>query len=154
MPAELDSIDLRILRLLQRDGGLGIAQISASVGLSHTPCWRRIKRLEENGVIRDRVAVLDPQKVGLAVSVFAQVTMASHKKSALASFENAVLSESRIMSCHSISGQSDYLIRVVVPDIADYECYLKDCILQLPNVDQVHSSFALREIKNLCALPI
>ncbi|HEY0938593.1 MAG TPA: Lrp/AsnC family transcriptional regulator [Steroidobacter sp.] len=150
----LDTIDLKILRLLQQSADLGVVQISEQVGLSHTPCWRRIQRLQQSGVIRERVAILDPAKVGLPVSVFAQITMLSHKKAALASFERAVQSEPEIVGCYSITGMSDYLIQVVVADVAAYERFLKERITQLPNVNQVHSTFALREIKNTSALPI
>lgn len=150
----LDSVDLKILRLLQQRADLPIAELGEKVGLSHTPCWRRVRRLDESGVIRERVAVLDPAKVGLSVSVFAYVAMESHKKAALASFERAVQGEPEIVDCYSVTGASDYALRVVVPDVAAYERYLKDRLVLLPNVKQVHSSFALREVKHSTALPI
>lgn len=151
---KLDQIDRKILRLLQRDANMGVVEIGELVGLSHTPCWRRIQRLQQNGVIRERVAILDPVKVGLPVSVFANITITSHKKTALAAFERAVLNEPDIVSCHSVTGAYDYLVRVVVPDVASYETYLKERLLQLPNVDQVHSAFALREVKQTSVLPL
>lgn len=151
---DFDAIDLKILKLLQQRADLPIAEIGAQVGLSHTPCWRRIRRLEDTGVIRERVVVLDPVKVGLAVSVFALITMESQKKSALAAFERSVLSEPEIVDCHSVTGTSDYMLRVVVSDVASYERYLKETLVHLPNVKQVTSSFALREIKQSSALPL
>jgi Lrp/AsnC family transcriptional regulator len=151
---KLDQIDRKILRLLQRDANMGVVEIGEHVGLSHTPCWRRIQRLQQNGVIRERVAILDPEKVGLPVSVFANITITSHKKAALAAFERAVSNEPDIVSCHSVTGTYDYLVRVVVPDVASYETYLKERLLQLPNVEQVHSSFALREVKQTSVLPL
>jgi Lrp/AsnC family transcriptional regulator len=151
---KLDQIDLKILRLLQRDANLGVVEIGERVGLSHTPCWRRIQRLQENGVIRERVAILDAEKVGLPVSVFANITIASHKKAALSAFERAVSNEPDIVSCHSVTGAYDYLVRVVVRDVASYESYLKERLLQLPNVEQVHSAFALREVKQTSTLPL
>ncbi|HEY4366677.1 MAG TPA: Lrp/AsnC family transcriptional regulator [Steroidobacteraceae bacterium] len=150
----MDEVDLKILRLLQRSATMPVAEIGEQVGLSHTPCWRRIRRLEESGVILRSVAILNPAGVGLAVSVFANVTMASHQKAALTSFERAVQKENEIADCHSVTGTSDYLLRIVVPDVAAYERYLKEHLVHLPNVHQVHSSFALREIKHTTELPI
>jgi DNA-binding Lrp family transcriptional regulator len=150
----LDAIDLKILRLLQQRADIPIVQLGENVGLSHTPCWRRVRRLEESGVIRERVAVLDPAKVNLSVNVFAYVAMDSHKKAALAAFEKVVLTEPEIVDCYSVTGASDYALRIVVPDVAAYERYLKDRLVHLPNVRQVHSSFALREVKHSAALPI
>jgi Lrp/AsnC family transcriptional regulator len=150
----MDNIDLRLLRILQRTALMSIAEIAERVGLSHTPCWRRIRRLEEARVITARVTILDPEKVGLPVSVFANVTMVSHSKAALASFERAVEKQPEIVDCYSITGASDYLLRISVPDVAAYERYLKDQLVHLSNVEQVHSSFALREIKHTTELPI
>lgn len=150
----MDEIDLKLLRILQRDAMLPIAELAERIGLSHTPCWRRVRRLEEAGVIRKRVAILDPASVDLPVSVFANVTMASHQKAALTSFERAVEKEAEIVDCYSVTGTSDYLLRISVPDVAAYERYLKEHLVHLPNVDQVHSSFALREVKHTTELPI
>lgn len=150
----MDEIDLKLLRILQRNALLPIAEIAEKVGLSHTPCWRRIRRLEESGVITRRVTILDPGKVNLPVSVFANVTMSSHSKTALTSFERAVEKEAEIVDCYSVTGSSDYLLRISVPDVAAYERYLKEHLVHLPNVDQVHSSFALREVKHTTELPI
>ena len=116
----MDEIDLKLLRILQRDAMLPIAELAERIGLSHTPCWRRVRRLEEAGVIRKRVAILDPASVALPVSVFANVTMASHQKAALTSFERAVEKESEIVDCYSVTGTSDYLLRISVPDVARF----------------------------------
>ncbi|MET0498375.1 MAG: Lrp/AsnC family transcriptional regulator [Steroidobacteraceae bacterium] len=150
----MDDTDLKLLRILQRNALLPIAEIAEKIGLSHTPCWRRIRRLEETGVITSRVTILDPAKVNLPVSVFANVTMTSHLKAALTSFERAVEKEPAIVDCYSVTGVSDYLLRISVPDVAAYERYLKEHLVHLPNVQQVNSSFALREVKHTTELPI
>jgi Lrp/AsnC family transcriptional regulator len=150
----LDSVDLKILRLLQTHADLPVAELGAKVGLSHTPCWRRIRRMERLGVIRQRVMLLDPCAVGLSVNVFAHIIMESHKKVALSAFERSVQDEPSIVDCYSLAGASDYMLRIVVPDVAAYEKFLKDRLLHLPNVRQVQSSFALQEIKHSSALPI
>lgn len=150
----LDAIDRKILRQLQMQADISIVDLSLKIGLSHTPCWRRVRQLEQSGVICKRVALIDPCSVGLSVNVFAHIAMESHKKAALAAFERSVQDQPAIVDCYSVTGVSDYVIRVVVPDVAAYERFLKETLLHLPNVAQVQSSFALREIKHSSALPI
>ena len=150
----LDEFDRKILLEVQEDAGISVQALSEKVGLSHTPCWRRLKRLEQDGVIAGRVALVDPKKVGLSVCVFAQVTIKSHSEASLSAFEIAVQDCPEIIDCHEMSGATDYLLRIVAPDITSYERFLKATLLNLPNVDSVNSSFALKEVKHATSLPV
>ena len=150
----LDEFDRKILRAVQRDATVTVQALSEAVGLSHTPCWRRLKRLEAEGVIAGRVALIDPAKVGLPVCVFAHVSIKSHSEEALTAFERAVEACEAIIDCHEMSGETDYLLRIVAPDVASYERFLKTTLLHLPNVGSVNSSFALKEVKHATSLPV
>ncbi|MEL7030398.1 MAG: Lrp/AsnC family transcriptional regulator [Pseudomonadota bacterium] len=151
---KIDDIDRKIVRLIQKDATLSVQTISDEIGLSHTPCWRRIKRLEKDGVILARVGLVSAEAAGLPVCVFAQVTLKSHAEAALSAFEEAVQDCKEIMDCHEMSGDTDYLVRIVAPDIQSYERFLKKTLLNLPNVGSVNTSFALKEVKRNTALPI
>lgn len=150
----LDEIDLNILRILQSEPDINIADIGAQVGLSHTPCWRRIKKMEESGVIAGKVCLIDPEKTGLDVSIFVFVRLAIHSAQVLTEFEQATLSIPQIMQCYTMSGEFDYLLRVVVPSVRDYEKAVKGQLLTLPHVGVMNSHFALNEIKNTTCLPL
>lgn len=151
---ELDQIDLQILRILQAEPDINIADIGDKVGLSHTPCWRRIKKMEESGVIAGKVCLVDPEKTGFDVSIFVFVRLATHSSETLTEFEHATLSIPEIMQCYTMSGEFDYLLRVVVPSVRDYEKAVKGKLLKLPHVGIMNSHFALNEIKNTTSLPI
>jgi Lrp/AsnC family transcriptional regulator len=150
----MDQIDLKILSALQREPNLTIAQIGERVGLSHTPCWRRIKQMQESGVIKGRAVVLDPLKLNLEVTAFVFVRLKSHDEDALLQFEQAVADIPQIMQCYLMAAEFDYILRVITTGVQDYEAIVKRKLLHLPNVAFVNSSFALREIKNAVALPI
>lgn len=154
MEINLDKIDLKILGILQENTALNINEISDQVGLSHTPCWRRIKKMQEAGIIKAQVALLDGEKVGLDVSIFVFVRLDTHSAEALETFEKAVESVSEIMQCYTMSGEFDYLLRVVVSTVRNYEKTVKGKLLQLPHVGILNSHFALNEIKNSTALPL
>ncbi len=149
-----DEIDTKILRILQKDAGLNIGVIAERVGLSHTPCWRRINKMEEAGLIKNRLCILDPQKIGMDVSIFVFVRLDTHSPEVLEEFEAATLQISEIMQCYTMSGEFDYLLRVVVSTVRDYEKAIKGRLLKLPHVGIMNSHFALNEIKNTTALPI
>lgn len=153
-PDRLDAIDRRILRELQENADLSVNDLASRVGLSHTPCWRRIKRLEAEGVIRKRVALLDPEKLGLGVQVFAFVTLKEHADPALGAFDEAVKNLPEVIECHTTSGSRDYVLRIVAADIRAYEDYLKRHILTLPGVASVNSTFVISSIKDTTALPL
>lgn len=154
MPIRLDATDLLILRELQRDASLPNAEIAQRVGLSPSPCWRRIQRLENEGVIQRRVAVLDPQALGFGIVVFASLKLSAHGRGALPEFEAAVREYDEVTECYTVSGGVDYLLRVVTKDVHDYERFLRDRLLQLPSVAEVHSRIAITQVKYTTELPI
>lgn len=150
----MDSFDRRILIELQRDPGLSAAAVAERVGLSHTPCWRRIRKLEEDGTIVGRALLLDRKALGLNADIFAAIRLKIHDEKTLTEFEDAVRDRPEIVECFSMSGERDYLMHIVVADIAAYEIFLKKVLLHLPGVDSVNSTFALGCVKSTTQLPI
>jgi Lrp/AsnC family transcriptional regulator len=150
----LDEADMRILRVLQKEPTLTVAELGERVGLSHTPCWRRVKQMEEAGVIQGRAVVLDPDALGFEVSVFCLVRLKQHDEETLNAFEDAARRLPEILQCYSLAGEHDYVLRVLVRSVRDYEQVVKVSLLHLPHVNHVQSNFALREVKNTSALPI
>lgn len=153
-PIELDAMDRKILRELQRNAEYSMAELGDKVGLSHTPCWRRIKRLEAAGVIRAKVTLLNAQLLDLAVTVYAYIGIKRHDEESLERFETEVLKVPEIVECYSTSGDKDYVLRVIVDSVSHYEQLLKKTLVHLPNVDSVNSTFALKQIKYSTELPI
>jgi Lrp/AsnC family transcriptional regulator len=153
-PLLLDETDLKILRILQSDPEININDIGQRVGLSHTPCWRRIKKMQEAGLLKGRVWLVDGEKAGLDVSIFVFVRLDTHSAEVLERFEAATLHVPEILQCYTMSGEFDYLLRVVVPSVRDYEKAVKGKLLKLPNVGVMNSHFALNEIKNSTTLPL
>jgi Lrp/AsnC family transcriptional regulator len=149
---ELDNIDRAILRLLAEDASLSLNDIADKVGLTATPCWKRIKRMEEDGIIRARVAVLDADKLGLPVSVFVSVETADHSAEWLAKFAETIAATPEIVGAWRMSGDVDYLLHVIVPDIAAYDSFYRKLIAAVP-LRNVSSRFAMERMKN-GALPI
>lgn len=150
----LDSSDLKILRELQSNADLSLLDLGDRVGLSHTPCWRRVKKLEAAGIIRRRVTLLDPDRLGVAVNVFVQVALTTQQEDVLNEFEGAVQSIPQIVECYSISGDRDFLLRVVVADVSAYERLAKSVLVHLPHVANMSSTFALRQVKYSTELPL
>ena len=150
----LDSYDKKILMTLQKNADISMADLGNEVGLSHTPCWRRVKRLEEHGYIRSRVTLLNPQKLNLNVSVHAYLTIKSHEETSLNAFEQAVQKIPEIVECYSITGDKDYLLRLIVGSVDQYEKLLKQQLVHLPNVSSVNSAFALKQVKYTTELPL
>ena len=149
----MDDLDRKILSLLQRDSTLVVADIAEQVGLSTTPCWRRIQNLEKAGVIRARVALLDPDKLNVGVTVFVRVKTSQHNYEWLESFAKAVAEIDEVVEFYRMSGDIDYLLRVVVPDIASYDAVYKR-LIQAADLSDVSSSFAMEQIKFTTALPL
>ena len=149
----MDRIDRRILRLLQRDTTRSIADIAEQVGLSTTPCWRRIQNLEAQGVIRSRVALLDRGKLNVGVTVFVRIKTSQHDAAWLERFAHAVATFEEIVEVYRMSGDIDYLLRIVVPDIAAYDAIYQRLIAAVPMFD-VSSNFAMEEIKWTTELPL
>lgn len=154
MILQIDACDLRILRALQDNPDLAVTDLAALVGLSHTPCWRRIKRLEEAGIISGRAVLIDPAAVGCDVSVFASIKIRQHDEETLEAFEAAVGRCPQIVECFSMSGDADYILRIVTRSVSDYEALMKKVILHLPGVGSINSSFALKCIKLTTKLPV
>ena len=150
----MDKMDRKILDLVQRDATLSHQEISEKVGSSPTSCWRRIKSLEERGIILRRVALLDPIEMDLKVSVMCSVTLKEHGEKARDALESFVLSRPEVMECYSMSGETDYMLRIVVPDVAAYEHFLMAHVLDHPFVASASSSFALRQVKYTTSLPV
>lgn len=149
----MDTVDRKILDLLQRDGGLALTDIAEAVGLSTTPCWRRIQRLEKDGVIRRRVALLDRDRIGLGVTVIVRVRTNRHDSEWLAQFARTVEDIDEIVEVYRMSGDIDYVLKVVVPDIATNDAIYKRLITAVPLMD-VSSNFAMEEIKFSTRLPL
>lgn len=150
----LDSMDRRILGLLQTEAGLTVTEVGERIGLSQSACWRRIQRLREAGVIKDQPAVLDREKVGLSMMVFAQVKLTSHGRSNLTDFADAVREYPEVLDCYVLLGNIDFLLRIVARDIKHYEQFMYEKLSQLPGVQEVNSNIALSEIKHTTVLPI
>jgi Lrp/AsnC family transcriptional regulator len=152
--SKLDKFDREILRHLQRDATISMADLSQHVGLSHTPCWRRVKKLEKEGIIRKKVTLLDNKKLDLNVNVFIYVTLKKHDGNALTDFEKAVQDIREIIECHTTSGEKDYLLKVMVSSIEEYENLLKTKLTLLPHVDHFSSTFAIKEVKYTTDIPL
>ncbi|GLR66355.1 transcriptional regulator [Acidocella aquatica] len=143
---ELDNIDRAILRLIAADASLSLNDIADKVGLTATPCWKRIKRMEESGIIRARIAVLDADKLGLPVSVFVSVETADHSAEWLGNFARTIATTPEIVGAWRMSGDVDYLLHVIVPDIAAYDAFYRKLIAAVP-LRNVSSRFAMERMK-------
>jgi Lrp/AsnC family transcriptional regulator len=149
----LDKMDRKILDILQKDCTMPVAEIGKQVGLSTTPCWRRIQKLEEKGIIQRRVALLDPMKVNAGVTVFVAITTSQHTQDWLNRFHEVIQEFPEVVEFYRMSGQVDYLLRVVVPDIAHYDDFYKRLIARIELTD-VSSTFAMEQIKFTTELPL
>ncbi len=149
----MDAIDRKILIVLQEDCSLSVAEIGARVGLSSTPCWKRIQRLEADGVILKRVALVEQDRLGLGVSVFVSIETGDHSQAWLTRFAEAVQAMPEVMEFYRMAGDIDYMLRVVVADIASYDAFYKRLIANVP-LKNVTSRFAMEKIKSTTALPI
>jgi len=149
----LDAMDIKILNILQEDATRPVADIGREVGLSTTPCWRRIQKMEEAGIIRKRVALLASDKVDAAVTVFVSIKTDQHNADWLHRFHKAVESFPEVVEIYRMSGDVDYLLRVSVPDIAAYDAFYKKLIAKI-DISKVSSAFAMEQIKYTTALPL
>lgn len=150
----LDRIDRRILGLLQNDASLSTAEVAETVGLSTTPCWRRIQNLERSGYLGRRVALLDRERLNVGVDVFVSIRAGQHTADWLEHFARAISALPEVMEFYRMSGDVDYLMRVVVPDIAAYDAFYKRLIAAVDNIADVSSSFAMQRIKYTTELPL
>ena len=149
----MDAIDRKILSVVQQDASLSVAEIGQRVGLSSTPCWKRLQRLEADGVIMRRVALIDPEKVGLGITVFVSIETGDHSQDWLAKFAETVGAMPGVMEFYRMAGDVDYMLRVVVYDMPGYDTFYKKLIATVP-LKNVTSRFAMERIKSTTALPI
>ena len=150
----LDSTDLRILDQLQRDASLSNVELARRVHLSPSPCLARVKALESAGVIRQIVALAHAPALGLGLSVFINVSLKSQNKAALAEFERRIAEHDEVMECYLMTGDSDYLIRVALPDLAALEKFILEQLTPIPGIEKIRSSFALKQVRYKTALPL
>ncbi len=151
---QLDAIDLRILKALQGDGRLTNTELAEVVGLSQSPCLRRVRRLEADGYIRSYRAVLEREAVGLSLTVFVEIKLDTSSRSAAEGLEQALAAMPEVVTCHMLSGESDCLAEVVVPSVKAYEELLNSVLRQLPNVRDIRSNIALKRVKSEAPMPL
>lgn len=150
----LDSMDRKILNILQEDASLSIQDLGERVGLSVNPCWRRIKRMEEAGVIERRVAIVNPAALGLSATVFVSIRTNKHDREWLASFAAGVAAIPEITECHRMSGTVDYLLKIIVRDIAHYDDVYQRLIRKVPGLEDVSSTFSMERLKFSTAIDV
>ncbi len=151
---QLDAIDLRILAELQEDGSLTNVELAKRVHLSPSPCLARVKALESAGVIERYVALASAKQLGLGLNVFINISLKTQSKEALAEFERRIAEHDQVMECYLMTGDSDYLIRVAVPDIAALERFILEQLTPIPGIEKIRSSFALKQVRYKTALPL
>ncbi|MCE8528681.1 Lrp/AsnC family transcriptional regulator [Ruegeria pomeroyi] len=149
----MDQIDHRIVRALQRDGRITISDLANKVGLSPTPCARRLERLQRDGVITGYSARVDPAKLGLGVSVFVSVELERQERAAVDAFERAIRTCDEVMECYLMTGSRDILLRVLVADLAAFDAFLENRLMQIPGIRNLRSNFALRTMVQRDSLP-
>jgi Lrp/AsnC family transcriptional regulator len=149
----MDATDLKILAILQEDASLPVQEVANRVNLSQTPCWRRIQRLEESGVIARRVAIADPDKIGFGLSVFVEIETGDHSAAWLERFASAVLALPEVMEVYRMAGDVDYLLRIAVSSMGDYDTFYRKLIAAVP-LKNVTSRFAMERVKFTTAYPV
>ena len=154
MNEQLDRTDLRLLAALQDDARLTVAQLAEKVSLSASPCWRRVKRLEEAGYIEGYHAHLSASRLGHGITAFVSVVMGSHTREVARAFEARLQDIPEIIACHNVSGQYDFLLEVVAADLAAYGEFARNVLQDLPGVTELHSSFSLKSLKDQRKLPL
>ena len=154
MSDNLDAIDTRILDLIQHDASLSVAEIAETVGLSSSPCWRRIKRLEDAGIIQRRVTVLDREKLGLNFEVYCTVKLSLPSKDNLTAFEEAIIKLPEVVQCATVTGAADYELRIVTRDMHAFDDFLRDELLSLGLISNIESRIVMRSVKNTTAAPL
>lgn len=154
MPVKLDAIDRKILKALQRDGRLQNIELAEKVGLSPSPCLRRVRLLEENGYIEQYAALLSARTLGLPMHIFLRVTLKSQDKESVESFTKKIVKYSEVVECYLMAGEYDFFLRVVAEDLEDYQRFQMDVLTPMPEVQNVVTKIPLKEIKNTHALPL
>ena len=154
LDSQLDATDWKILARLQEDARISNVELAKAVSLSPSPCLARVRALEESGVVSRYVSLLDALKLGLTVSVFIQVSLEKQMRNALDTFESSILARDEVMECYLMTGDADYLLRVIVPDVQSIERFIVDYLAKIPGVASIKSSFALKQVKYKTALPL
>ena len=154
LPETLDAVDARILDLIQHDAGLSVAEVAERVGLSSSPCWRRIKGLEDAGVIQRRVTILDREKLGLGFEVYCTAKLSLPTKDNLEAFEAAIDGWSEVVQCATVTGSADYELRIITRDMNAFDAFLREKLLSLGLVSNVESRIVIRGVKNSTAVPL
>ena len=154
MPIALSKSDVEILKMLQSDATLSTAAIADKINLSQSPCWRRVNRLEQEGLITRRVAMLNRQALGMDVVVFATINLTSTGRQNLLEFEQEIVRHSEVMECYTMTGIWDYMIKIVTRDIRHYEAFVRNTLTASPSIRELHSHIAVTEIKNVTELPL
>ncbi|MBL1405155.1 MAG: AsnC family transcriptional regulator [Hyphomicrobiales bacterium] len=150
----MDDADRRILRALQKNPDLTMRELGEETGLSHTPCWRRLAKMKESGIVEERRFVVNPAAVGFEIVFFCQVRMKEHSREGLNAFEAAVKHIPAVNQCYTMTGDHDYILRVLARSVEDYEKTIKNSLMGLPNVAALHTSLTLREVKNSSSVPL
>lgn len=154
MPDALDSIDVKILALLQQDASLSTAEVAERVGVSQSPCWRRIQRLRDEGYIKATVAIVDRQKLGFQIQIFAQAKMLRLTEEARAEFFRQIENVPEIVECYTVFGEMDVMMKVIAPDVLWYQEFIFSVLMKLPGVQDVRSIVTLLEAKSTTAIPL
>lgn len=154
MTLELSKQDVAILNLLQKDAAMSTANIAERINISQSPCWRRINRLEQEGVIKGRVALLDRDKLGMEVVVFATINLTSTGRQNLIEFEQDIMGHAEVVECYTMTGIWDYMLKIVTKDIRHYESFVRNTLTASPGIRELHSHMAVTEIKNSTQLPL
>ena len=154
MPAEIDAIDMKILELMQRDASLSTAELAERVGLSQSPCWRRIQRMREEGYIKAQVVIVDREKLGFKMQIFAQVKMTTLSDEDRAKFHKAINDIPEILECYTVFGEMDAMLKILAPDVIWYQDFIFSTLLKLPGVVDVRSIVTLTESKSTTAIPM
>jgi len=154
LPTQIDGIDAKILHYIQSNAALSVADIADKVGLSSSPCWRRIKRMEETGIIKQRVTILDRTKLGLDFEVFVAVKLSLPNRDNMEKFEKAVRNMPEVVQCASVTGAVDFMLRIVTKDMHSYEDFLREVLLGIDLISDVQSRIVLRQSKDSYAIPL
>jgi len=154
MPGQIDGIDAKILHLIQKNAALSVADIAEKVGLSSSPCWRRIKRMEELGIIQDRVTILNRKELGLDFEVFVAVKLALPNRDNMIKFEKFIMNMPEVVQCATVTGAVDFMLRIVTKDMHAYDDFLREELLGIDLISDVQSRIVLRQSKETYALPL
>ncbi len=151
---KIDSKDIEILKLLQSDARISTSEIAERVNMSQSPCWRRINHFEKCGIIKNKVSLLDREKLGMEMVVFASINLATNSTEALENFEREVAVFSEVVECYTMTGVMDYMLKVITRDIRHYEIFVRRKLTQLPNIREIHSHVSVTKIKDTTELPL